>query len=302
MGLFHSPDGRITCPRRRRFLLVSAAPLLLLPFTLAACSCGGGTGYPTGKADVVLRIETGGGFVTPQYNLTQPPEFNLYGDGTVVITGPQIEIYPQPALPNLQQTTLSQTDIGRILAAAKAAGLFANKVDYGRPGITDVGTTTITINADGKTYTSNIYALGFETMPGGGTVDGLSSAQVAARALVNAFVTKTEDLDPFLGTKLNWQQYAFTSLAIFSQVHDVANPTYDTTQAQPNHLDWPLGDLSTLGQAVQPEGFRKVVVTGGDLATLRPLLSQATQITLWKSGGHEYYLYFKPLLPDETAK
>ena len=54
-------------------------------------------------------------------------------------------------------------------------------------------------------------------------------------------------------------------------------------------------------QAVQPEGFRKVVVSGDDLAKLQPLLGQATQITLWKSGDREYYLYFRPLLPDENA-
>jgi len=66
-------------------------------------------------------------------------------------------------------------------------------------------------------------------------------------------------------------------------------------------LDWPLADLSTLGEAVLPEGYRRVVVSGDDLSTLRPLLGQATQITLWKSGDREYYLYFRPLLPDETA-
>jgi hypothetical protein len=276
-----------------------ATPLLLLPLALAAC--GGGTGHPTGKADVVLRIETGGGFVTPQYNLTQPPGFTLYGDGTVIETGPMIEIYPQPAMPNLQQATISQKAVDKVLAAAKQAGLFTNDVDYGLPGITDVGTTTITINADGKTYISSIYALGFEQMPEGGPVDGLTSQQIAARAKVNEFTAKTGDLDTFLGTTLKWQQYAFTSLAIFSRADDPANPVYDTTQVQPNRLDWPLGDIATLGEAVQPEGFRRFVVTGQDLTKLQPLLGQATEITLWKSGEREYYLYFRPLLPDESA-
>ena len=83
---------------------------------------------------MVLRVETGGGFVTPEYNLTQPPGFTLYGDGTVIVTGPMIEIFPQPAMPNLQTTTISQEAIGKILSAAKEAGLFANDVDYGQTG------------------------------------------------------------------------------------------------------------------------------------------------------------------------
>ena len=301
MRLIHLPEESAPRLRRRRLLLLSAAPLLLLPLALAACG-GAGTDYPAGKADLVLRIETGGGFVTPQYNLTRLPEFSLYGDGTVIVTGPMIEIYPQAALPNLQTATISSEQVAKVLLAAKDAGLFTNDVDYGRPGITDVGTTTITIDADGKTYTSSIYALGFEQMPEGGTVEGLTPAQVEARSAVNAFTAKAEDLDTFLGTKLTWKQYAYTSLAVFSQVSDPANPAYDTTGVQPNHLDWPLGDLSTLGEAVQPEGFRRTVVTGDDLAKLQPLLSQATQITLWKSGDHEYYLSFRPLLPDENAK
>jgi hypothetical protein len=292
-----SPEDRAGRPRLR-LLLLTAAPLLLVPLALAAC---GSTSHPTGKADVVLRVEAGGGFVTPQYNLTQPPGFTLYGDGTVIVTGPMIEIFPQPAMPNLQKATISQKAVDKILSAAKQAGLFANDVDYGQPGITDVGTTTFTINAGGKTYTSNIYAFGFEDQPDGGTVEGLTQAQVQAREEVTKFVAKIQDLDVFLSTTLKWEQYAYTSLAAFSQLFDANNPTYDTAGVQPNRLDWPLGDLSTLGQAVQPEGFRKVVVSGNDLAKLQPLLGQATQITLWKSGEREYYLYFRPLLPDENA-
>jgi hypothetical protein len=297
MRLASSSEDQAGRPRLR-LLLLSAAPLLLVPLVLAAC---GGTSHPTGKADVVARVEVGGGFVTPQYNLTQPPGFTLYGDGTVIVTGPMIEIYPQPALPNLQQSTISAKDIDKLLAAAKQAGLFANDVDYGQPGITDVGTTTITINAEGKTYTSSIYAFGFEEQPGGGTVEGLTPAQVQARDEVTKFAAKIQDLDVFLSTTLKWQQYAYTSLAVFSQLFDPNNPGHDTSGVQPNRLDWPLGDLSTLGQAVQPEGFRKVVVSGNNLTRLQPLLGQATQISLWKSSDREYYLYFRPLLPDENA-
>jgi hypothetical protein len=300
MRLEHSPALR---PSKGQSLLLAATALLLLPVALAACGGSGGTvTHPTGRADVVLRIETGGGFVPVEYNLTQLPGLTIYGDGTVLVTGPMIEIYPQPAMPNLQKATISQGDIDKILAAAKKAGLFANGVDYGQPSITDVGTTTITINADGQTYTSNIYALGMEEVLKGGTSYGLTVQQAEARAVVSQFTIETGDLDTFLKTTLAWAQYEFASLAVFSRANDPANPAYDTDGVQPNHLDWPLGDIATTGEAVQPEGYRRVVVTGSDLAQLQPLLGQATQITLWKSADREYYLYFRPLLPDESAK
>jgi hypothetical protein len=303
MRLEHS---RALRPSRGQSLLLAATALLILTVALAACGGSGGTGgtvtHPTGKADVVLRIETGGGFVTVEYNLTQLPSLTIYGDGTVLVTGPMIEIYPQPAMPNLQQATISQDDIDKILAAAKKAGLFANGVDYGQPSITDVGTTTITINADGQTYTSDIYALGIEEVLKGGTSYGLTAPQAEARTAVSQFTIETGDLDTFLGTTLAWAPYEFSSLSVFSRANDPANPAYDTSGVQPNRLDWPLGDIATTGEAVQPDGYRRVVVTGSDLTQLEPLLDQATQITLWKSADREYYLYFRPLLPDENAK
>jgi hypothetical protein len=296
MRLASSSEDQAGRPRLR-LLLLSAAPLLLVPLVLAAC---GGTAHPTGKADIVLRIETGGGFVTPQYNLTQLPGFTLYGDGTVIVTGPMIEIYPQPAMPNLQTAVISQEAVDRVLAAAKEAGLLANSVDYGRPGVTDVGTTTITVSAEGTFYTSNIYAFGFENLTEGSPAEGVTPAQMQARETVTKFVAKIQDLDAFLSTTLKWEQFAYTSLAVFVEATTPGQGT-DTTEVQPNRLDWPLGDLLTLGRAVPPEGFREVVVSGDDLAKLRPLLGQATEITLWKSGGREYHVYFRPLLPDEKA-
>jgi hypothetical protein len=269
---------------------------LALVVPVAACGSGGGSlDYPTGKTDLVVQVSVGGGFVPVEYNLTQIPGFTLYGDGTVVVTGPQIEIYPPPALPNLQSAVISAEAIQEILSQAKEAGLFANDVDYGEPLITDVPTTTITINSGGATYVSNLYALGMEEGAG-----GLTAEQQQARATVNEWAGKLYDLSAFQPGEVEWKEYEFTGLAVFSLPFD-PNTAPDETDVQPNRLDWPLGDPATLGEPVQPEGYRKAVVTGADLETLRPLLEQATWITLWKSGDREYHLYFRPLLPHESA-
>ena len=153
-----------------------------LPTTLPA----GAIAHPTGAADVVIRMATGGGFVPIEYNYTMVPEFTIYGDGRIIVTGPTTLEYPGKALPNLQTTVVSEEVLQAMLAAAKEAKLFQNGVDYGTPGVTDVGTTTITINADNTTYTAQIYALGFED---GGN---LTMEQQTARAAISASARQAE--------------------------------------------------------------------------------------------------------------
>jgi hypothetical protein len=289
---------------------VAAASLVAIVLAVAACGGtepggegsstsstgpGGSIAHPTEANEVVLQVTAGGGFVPVEYNLTLVPQFSLYGDGTVIVAGPVPAIYPGPALPNLQTTVISEEAMQAILSAAKEAGLFDPTVDYGQPGITDVATTTIVINADGTTYRSDIYALGMESGAGGLTLE-----QQQARAAVNDLVGKLMGLEAFESGELVWKPYEYAALAVYSQPVDPALTT-DANDIQPNELEWPLGDLSTLGEPVQPEGYRQVVMSGEDLATLQPLLPEATMITVWTSGVKKYHLYFRPLLPEETA-
>ena len=43
-----------------------------------------GLEHPTGKSDILLRYEEGGGFVMPAFLASRTPIFTLYGDGTIV--------------------------------------------------------------------------------------------------------------------------------------------------------------------------------------------------------------------------
>jgi hypothetical protein len=294
-------------------LLLAAASLVVIVFALTACGSGNGPGgdgdnttttgangsilHPTGKNELVLQVTTGGGFVPIEYNLTLVPQFSLYGDGTVIVTGPVIEIYPGPALPNLQTTTIPEEAVQEMLLAAREAGLFDPTFDYGQPGITDVGTTSFVINADGTTYRSDIYALGMEA----GT-SGLSLEQQQARAVLNDLLGKLVDLTSFDSGEIIWMPYVYSALAVYSEAVD-PTPSTDTTDIMPGRLDWPLGDLSALGEEIDRfPGYRRVVISGEDLAILqqKPPLEKANAITLWKSGDREYHLFFRPLLPDET--
>jgi hypothetical protein len=312
-----SAQERVGRPTRARVaaILLAATALLAPAALLVACGAGtspgpgddgGGTVttapggspvHPTGKNEIVFQISEGGGFVPIEYNLTLVPQFSLYGDGRVIVPGPVIEIYPGPAMPNLQTATIPEEAVQAILSAAREAGLFDPSFDYGQPGITDVSTTTFVVNAGGASYHSDVYALGMES-----GASGLTLEQQQARAALNDLRGKLNDLTAFASGEIAWTQYQYSALAVYSQAVDPSMDT-DSTDIMPGHLDWPLGDLSTLGAEVLPAGFRRVVVSGQDLATLqqKPPLEKATAITLWKSGDREYHLFFRPLLPDETA-
>jgi len=251
--------------------------------------------HPTGEADVVIRVETGGGFVPIEYDRTHVPEFTLYGDGRIIVTGPTTLEYPGKALPNLQTTVVSEDVVQAILGATKEAQLFQNGFDYGQPSVADVGTTTITVNAENTTYTSQIYALGFEDT---GT---LTMEQKTARAAINALRGQLVDPSTLADVEPVWEPYDFTALKVYAREVDTTVST-DAPDIQPNYLPWPLDDLAAMGEEFpNAPGLLQVIVIGDDLATLKPLLEMATQITIWESGGQEYNLFLRPLLPDEAA-
>jgi hypothetical protein len=270
-----------------------AAAVLAIGVGLAGC--GGddpqGIAHPSGQNEVVLQVTTGGGFVPIEYQVTLVPEFSLYGDGRVIVPGPQIEIFPGPALPNLQSARIPEELVQAILSAARGAGLFDPAFDYGQPTVADGPTPTIVINADDTTYRSAIYAL---TVAGAG---GLTTQQQQARAGVIDLIGKLSVLASFVPDEVVWERFDFSALAIYSRP---AAPDPDAVP-EADRLDWPLGDLSTLGEPLPNGASRKVVVSGGELEKVRPLLDRATEITLWRSGGAEYRLLLRPLLPDEAA-
>ncbi len=304
----------------RSFVLALAALLaLVLAFGVLACgspstpespstTSSGGAGstspagsipHPTGAADVVLRVSAGGGLPFPEIgaNYTRQPEFTMYGDGRIIVLGPYTEQYPLGMLPNLQTTVVSEKVIQNILAAAREAKLFQKNVDYGSPeSPTDQDTTTIVINAGGATYTSAIYALGLDRS------DGLwvSAQQQLDRDGIEAFRVKLSDPGNFGAPQPTWEAYGFTVLAVFSAV---VPPDTDTspTDYRTNYLPWPLADLATSGSPTDARGLRKTVIAGDALAVLNAKLSKANQLTRWQSGGANYNIWLRPLLPDEAT-
>src|SRR2546423_1432222 len=122
--------------RPSRLILAAVGISLLVSACARHATTGpgdGGTSSPVSDPhQLVLRIDSCCGFVAREYSLRQLPEFSLLGDGRVFTLGPQIEIYPGPALPNVQAAQVSDEGVRRILASARDAGLYESH-DYTQP-------------------------------------------------------------------------------------------------------------------------------------------------------------------------
>jgi hypothetical protein len=270
---------------------------------LAAVSCAGlrsgpraeGIAHPTGPNDLILRVHVGGGFVPVDYTLREIPFFSIYGDGRLITLGPQIEIYPGPALPNLLVTQISEEGIQAILEAARDAGLLGPDRRYDHPGIADAHTTTFTVVAEGRRHVISAYALGFDEQPSG----LISQEDLEARQRLNDFQMKLGDLGNWVpeGSVGEEEPFGFDELRIFVR----EDAPQDDALPQ-NELRWPLSPgLADFGAVITDLDIRCGSVQGADLEALLPLAQEANELTPWRNDDHLYGVIFRPLLPDESG-
>jgi hypothetical protein len=275
--------------------------LLAATFVAGACGrlnegagdggSGGGIDHPTGSDELVLRIEHVGGFVPVEFTLRSVPSVSLMGDGTLIVEGPMIEIYPSPALPNLQQTRIAQDGVQAILEEARKAGLLGEDATYDYPCVADAATTTFTIVAEGRTHTVSAYALdpGFEA--------GCAGVDTEARAALFDFEMKVGGLHEWLPEGSVGREEPFTA----SEMRVYVSRYRGQPDLPQTAVEWPLSEpLSAFGEPVaNVEGTRCGVVAGEDLATLLVEAGSTNQLTPWTSDGDQFALIFRPMLPDE---
>jgi hypothetical protein len=241
--------------------------------------------HPTGKAEIVVRVTSGGGFVAPSAILGALPAFTLYGDGSVIVPGPLTQMSPRPALAPLLRTRLREPQVQALLRRARAAGLLARgSIDYGDMGsigISDAPTTTVRLNVAGRRVIREAYALGMSAGNG-----RLPAAQARSRKALSAFIAG-------LPHGLAGSHYVPRSVVVYVQPYN--------RQGAPGSaiVSWPLSsDLASAGTATRI-GYRCIAETGQPARTLLEALRNANDESRWKSGKVEYSLVARPLLPDE---
>lgn len=275
------------------------------PVTPSAAALTFISGTPEAMPDVekpLLRIENTGGFVPVEYTLTSIPTFSLFTDGRVITTGPMIEIFPQPALPNLRVMTLTEKGIDRVLEAAKSAGLFEGSADYGLPNIADAQSTVFSLNVEGASTVVSAYALGFDESVGVDVPNAEARKKlIELRDFLFNLQTEltTEEIveadEPFLSDEIR----------IFAAPIDPASPPWQDVIEEPSSIAWPLTvGLAEVGSPFDGpyrEGTRCSTFTGADVDALYKVLAGANQLTPWESEGTLYQIWVRPLLPDESG-
>ncbi len=237
--------------------------------------------HPTGPDDVVIEYSEVGGFTTREYAFQQPPMVLISGDGRVFTTGPQIAIYPGPALPNIQVGTISEEAVQQLLSIADAGGLFAD-IDYTEESrVADASTATVTINVDGESWVHSAYALGMDE-PG--------TTPSPERTALREFTAQLSDLPGTVGADQLGPVDVFVPEHYLILASEVATPvTTGDDGIAPTLVDWP----TTAGVALADAAECAVVAADavGDLFT------NANQLTYFDDGGVTYQVTAVQQLP-----
>lgn len=269
---------------------------VLLVLALAS-SCGGKGDqggeieHPTGANELVLRVENFGGFLPPNAALREIPSFSLYGDGRIFTAGPQIEIFPPPALPSVQVTQLSASGTRSLLFAAREAGLFVSSRRYPLPpgvGVADAGSTRFTLSAGGSKRVVEAEALG--------AID-----EQGARKALATFRDRLFDVRNALppGSVLGESQYRPTALRVVVLPADGAPPEPGLEQPV---KDWPVaGQLAGFNQPAGLVGARCGVAGGAEFERVLRAVQQSNTLTKWRDRGAVSLIAVRPMLPDEET-
>jgi len=269
--------------------------LALVPILLAA-ACGGeavdtGLELPASYAadDVVLRIETRGGLISVEAALTELPLITVYGDGRVITEEQRTDVYPRPALPTVLVRTVSLDSVRRIAQAARDAGVGSGR-DYGTPEVMDAGTTWFSLRGRDGIVTSAVPALGLD--------HGLTRAQSRARASLVALRDWMLDLPATLGADRVGEPRPYEPVALAAVARLWVDP--ELPGDDPPDIAWPGPALPGDPTAIA-SNIGCVTVTGPRVAQVLELAAQARVVTAWTWADERYFVWFRPLLPDESS-
>jgi hypothetical protein len=262
-------------------------PDLIAGLALVATACGSGDetvgsspSCPQGADEVVIQVTVAGGFVPVDVALGNVPIATVMGDGTVLTPAPVLAIYPGPAIAALQSVKIGAAQVDRLVAEADRLGLLAGPVDFGRPPVADAPDTTVTIEANGRSFAHSANALGIADEG-----PGLTDAQVANRRALSELVDAVNALPP--GEEL----WAPSEVAVV-----VVGPYTPEPEIPQTPAPWPLAAApATAGN------WPCTLVEGADVPVLLGALQQANARTPWVFGGSQWSVSFRPVVPGQPG-
>jgi hypothetical protein len=255
----------------------------------------GAIDHKTGATDVILRIESGGGFVPIDFLATQAPTFTLYGDGVIVFQ-PKVETFPQPDANGVTKGVPWRTaklDEGQIQELLEFAlgpgGLGGARESYVAGGIADAPNTIFTIHAGGIDKVVTVNALSDQPEPG---------PDALARTAFFKLASRLQDFDN--GGRIPSDVYA----------PDRYRGVLLEREAQPGvePLAWPWTDIPFAEfKEGPPDGsgpttFPHRTLTVAEIAPLKldGIEGGVQGLAIKAPNGKVYGLVLRPLLAEET--
>lgn len=243
-----------------------------------------GIQHPTGATDVVLRLESGGGFVPIDFFATSTPIFTLYGDGRVVWRDANAP-NPDPVgsvnpLAPMRTVRLAEPAVQSLLDDALGrGGLAAAAANYMGQGA-DMPTTTFTINANGARRTVSATPLSPDMQPQAGPI---IAALAALSDRLSGFSAIVGDSDIYAPTAYR---------GILVPQDQALNPpaAWPWTTIAPSDFKSD-GNEFLLLRTLTPDDVAALGMTGVEGGFLG--------LTL-QSAGKLYGFSLRPLLPDEV--
>lgn len=238
--------------------------------TAAPTTVAPGFEHPTGADDVVVEIAYEGGFLPVEMAFAQLPTLLVTGDGRQFTLGPQIEIYPQPLLPNVLVSDIGEEGIQRLLDLAAEHGLLTHREYTRNDMIADAADTVVRISANGETYEHRAYAL---------ATDG---DETGDRAELQAFVDAATSELAMDGEAFVPEHYLVR-----------ATPVDDTSgfEIEPTIVEWPAESSLLLADAADC-----IEVPAG---SVQDLFAEANQLTFFTQDDVTYQLSVRPQLPGD---
>lgn len=249
-----------------------APPDTVAPTTAVSPTPTPGFEHPTDADEVVVEIAHEGGFLPVDAAFGQLPVLLVSGDARQFVLGPQIEIYPQPLLPNVLVSDIGETGIQDLLHLAAEHGLLTVREYERNDQIADAPDTVVRIWANGETYEHRAYALGFDT------------TETGDRAELQAFVEAAT-------AELTMDEAVFEPENYLIR----ATPIDDTSgyETEPTLVDWPVESSFLLAGASDC-----AEVPAG---SVHDLFADANQLTFFVQNDVTYQVTVKPQLPGDAC-
>ncbi|WP_327006224.1 hypothetical protein OHA72_02370 [Dactylosporangium sp. NBC_01737] len=275
-------------------LRVLAATLVLLVAGCAAESTGGATSGSVsyGPDDLVVRVDVSGGLVPVAMTVTEVPALSVYGDGRVVTNGPVIEIFPGPALPNVQVQQISTADVAKLADRAVDAGV-GKQADFGMPNVADAPTTHVMVRTAAGEQVTDVPALGIGE-------ESLNNSQRAARQRIQRLVEALTDLPSTLGKGAVSESKAFPAAGVAAVAVQWAEMGGDQGMQPQAPVAWPGPALPGEAFADRPS-VHCVSATGEQGKQILAAAGKANSRTPWLSAGSSWQVTFRPFLPGEST-